>query len=71
MNALNKDMLNIFKMIFIKILFQEFLEYNGLTKFNKYIKNRMLQEVRKFPTDDPKNMRFTISFMSVDLGGDR
>lgn len=58
--------------IFIKILFQELVEYMGLGKLNGKLKTPELQEFFDglFPKDNPKNTRFAINFFtSIGLGG--
>ncbi|GAB0089233.1 Pre-mRNA-splicing factor CWC22 homolog [Sergentomyia squamirostris] len=58
--------------IFIKILFQELVEYMGLGKLNTRLKEPILQEsfAGLFPRDNPKNTRFAINFFtSIGLGG--
>lgn len=58
--------------IFVKILFQELVEYMGLGKLNAKLKDTELQEFFDglFPRDNPKNTRFAINFFtSIGLGG--
>lgn len=58
--------------IFVKILFQELVEYMGLAKLNGKLKTSELQEYFDglFPKDHPKNTRFAINFFtSIGLGG--
>lgn len=58
--------------IFVKILFQELVEYMGLGKLNGKLKTNELQEFFDglFPKDNPKNTRFAINFFtSIGLGG--
>uniref|UniRef100_A0A1B0DP29 Uncharacterized protein n=1 Tax=Phlebotomus papatasi TaxID=29031 RepID=A0A1B0DP29_PHLPP len=58
--------------IFIKILFQELVEYMGLGKLNNRLKEPILQDsfAGLFPRDNPKNTRFAINFFtSIGLGG--
>lgn len=58
--------------IFIKILFQELVEYMGLSKLNAKLKDPEMQESFSglFPKDNPKNTRFAINFFtSIGLGG--
>lgn len=58
--------------VFIKILFQELVEYLGLVKLNERLKDDSLQEAfgGLFPKDDPKDTRFSINFFtSIGLGG--
>lgn len=58
--------------IFVKILFQELVEYMGLGKLNAKLKTPELQEffAGLFPKDNPKNTRFAINFFtSIGLGG--
>lgn len=58
--------------IFVKILFQELVEYMGLSKLNAKLKQVEYQEFFEglFPKDNPKNTRFAINFFtSIGLGG--
>lgn len=60
--------------IFIKILFQELAEQMGLQKLNERLNDPYLKEHFDglFPTDHPKNMRFSINFWtSIGMGADR
>lgn len=58
--------------IFVKILFQELVEYMGLGKLNAKLKTPELQVFFDglFPKDSSKNTRFAINFFtSIGLGG--
>ena len=58
--------------IFLKILFQELVEYMGLPKFNQRLKDPTMQQHFNgvFPRDYPRNTRFSITFFtSIGLGG--
>ncbi|XP_058978835.1 male determiner protein Mdmd(V)-like [Musca domestica] len=58
--------------IFIKIFFQELVEYMGLDHFNKKLKTEVLAGTLAglFPKDNPRNIRFSINFFtSIGLGG--
>lgn len=57
--------------IFIKILFQDLAEALGMAKLQERFKNDMLQPsyVGVFPTDNPRNTRFSINyFTSIGMG---
>ncbi|KAI1291890.1 Pre-mRNA-splicing factor CWC22 -like protein [Halotydeus destructor] len=69
---LNEDDTTSSSRVFIKILFQELVEYMGLVKLNARIKDPTLQEAFDglFPKDNPRNTRFSINFFtSIGLGG--
>ena len=58
--------------IFLKILFQELAEHMGVVKLNERLQDPTLKESFSgiFPTDSPKNMRFSINFFTaIGLGG--
>lgn len=58
--------------IFVKILFQELVEQLGLLGLNKRLQDPSCAAwyTGIFPTDSPRNMRFSINFFtSIGLGG--
>ncbi|OAX84677.1 pre-mRNA-splicing factor cwc22 [Emergomyces africanus] len=57
--------------IFVKILFQELSEVLGMTKLQTIFKDEILQPSFEglFPTDNPRNTRFSINyFTSIGMG---
>ncbi|PGH35010.1 pre-mRNA-splicing factor cwc22 [[Emmonsia] crescens] len=57
--------------IFVKILFQELTEVLGMTKLQAIFKDEILQPSFEglFPTDNPRNTRFSINyFTSIGMG---
>ncbi|OJD12195.1 pre-mRNA-splicing factor cwc22 [Emergomyces pasteurianus Ep9510] len=57
--------------IFVKILFQELSEVLGMTKLQAIFKDEILQPSFEglFPTDNPRNTRFSINyFTSIGMG---
>nr|XP_039271801.1 pre-mRNA-splicing factor CWC22 homolog [Styela clava] len=70
--VLSEDTTTSSSRIFIKILFQELVEYLGLSKLNQRLKDVTLAPFFEglFPKDSPKNTRFAINFFtSIGLGG--
>jgi pre-mRNA-splicing factor CWC22 len=68
---LNEDETTSSSRIFIKILFQDLAEALGMPKLQERFKDDMLQPsyVGIFPTDNPRNTRFSINyFTSVGMG---
>ena len=58
--------------IFIKILFQDLAEALGMAKLQERLKDDYLRDNFKgiFPTDNPRNTRFSINyFTSIGMGG--
>jgi pre-mRNA-splicing factor CWC22 len=69
---LNEEDTNASSRIFVKILFQELVEYLGLAKLNELLLDPLLAShlTGVFPRDSPKDTRFAINFFtSIGLGG--
>ncbi|KAF2663880.1 MIF4G-domain-containing protein [Microthyrium microscopicum] len=64
---LNEDETTSSSRIFIKILFEELVQAMGLPKLTAKLRDEMLQPSLAgiFPTDDPKNTRFSINFFTA------
>ena len=69
---LNEDETTSSSRIFIKILFQDLAEALGMPKLQARLKDDMLRQNYDgiFPTDNPRNTRFSINyFTSIGMGG--
>eukprot|EP01130_Rhizamoeba_saxonica_P001488 TRINITY_DN11345_c0_g1_i1.p1 TRINITY_DN11345_c0_g1~~TRINITY_DN11345_c0_g1_i1.p1 ORF type:complete len:662 (-),score=141.90 TRINITY_DN11345_c0_g1_i1:96-2045(-) len=69
---LNEDDSNSSKRIFVKILFQDVVEYMGLEKINKRIDDPEYENAfsNVFPKTNPRHTRFSINFFTtIGLGG--
>lgn len=68
---LNEDETTSSSRIFIKILFQDLVEVLGMTSLRTRLKDEILRSSFEgiFPTDDPRNTRFSINyFTSIGMG---
>ncbi|KZZ87180.1 pre-mRNA-splicing factor cwc22 [Ascosphaera apis ARSEF 7405] len=68
---LNEDETTSSSRIFIKILFQELAEELGMTKLQERLRDPILAQSYEglFPTDNPRNTRFSINyFTSIGMG---
>jgi len=69
---LNEDDTTSSSRIFIKILFQDLVEYLGIKKLKLRINDPIIASYVEgvFPRDDPRNTRFSINFFTaIGLGG--
>jgi pre-mRNA-splicing factor CWC22 len=68
---LNEDETTSSSRIFIKILFQDIAEALGMPKLQERLKDEILRPsfTGIFPTDEPRNTRFSINyFTSIGMG---